>query len=269
MPEARIFDYPHYRSLDESRIVHLRGILAAWKQQLGLETAIDVGCGVGQFSAFLHELGFRTIAVDGRADNAEEARHRAPGVEVHIVDVEDQAIQQLGSFDLVFCFGLLYHLENPFRSIRNLYKLTGKILMIESMCVDEGGSSLHLRDEGRSEDQGLRHVAFYPTEACLVKMLYRAGFPTVHRFTRLPNHPDFRASWVRRKARTMLVASQMPVESEVLTRAQEPPTDPDPWRTMWTGVQEQMGRVGDFFAKPWPEKIASARRRMARTPGRG
>jgi tRNA (mo5U34)-methyltransferase len=262
MAEARVFDRPHYRSLDRSRIDLLRGLLGEWKRQLGLGTAIDVGCGVGHFSSLLQELGFRTVALDGRQDNAEEARRRAPGVKVHVADVEDPAIQQFGTFDLVLCFGLLYHLENPFRSIRNLRELTGKVLVIESMCIDEGEPALHLRDEGPTEDQGLRHIAFYPTEACLVKMLYRAGFPAVYRLTRLPDHADFHASAARRRVRTMLVAARVPLESECLVRVSEPETNPDPWRTGWASVQEQAEHMGSFLTKPWPEKMATLRRRL-------
>ena len=42
---------------------------------------------------------------------------------------------ELGEFDLVLCFGLLYHLENPMRTIRHLRALTGQGLLLESMSL--------------------------------------------------------------------------------------------------------------------------------------
>jgi len=56
------------------------------------------------------------------------------------------------------------------------------------------GAAMELLDEGSSKDQGLDFVAFYPTEECLVKMLYRSGFPFVYLFQRLPEHALYRQS---------------------------------------------------------------------------
>ena len=47
-----------------------------------------------------------------------------------------------------------------------------------------------LVDEGKTEDQGLNHIAFYPTEACLIKMLYRSGYSHVYVFNVPPDHSD-------------------------------------------------------------------------------
>jgi hypothetical protein len=80
-------------------------------------------------------------------------------------------ILQLGWFDLVLCFGLLYHLENPLRAIRHLRGLTEKCLLLESMCLPEEKPSMLLREEPRQEDQSLTDVACYPSEGSLVKML--------------------------------------------------------------------------------------------------
>jgi hypothetical protein len=41
--------------------------------------------------------------------------------------VEDLSLRDIGTVDLVLSVGLLYHLENPFRAIRNFHALTGKL----------------------------------------------------------------------------------------------------------------------------------------------
>ena len=200
------------------------------------------------------------MAIDGRQDNVEEARRRCPGIEIRTADVEDPALAQLGQFDLVLCLGLLYHLENPFHSIRNLREITGKLLVIESMCIDEELPVLQLREEGSTEDQGLRHIAFYPSESCLVKMLYRAGFSSVFRFTRMPDHNDFRATYSRRQARTMLVASRGSLQSGFLTLLAEPAGVSDPWTAPWAKAWEPVQRLGHLMAKPWPWKMGKIRK---------
>ena len=137
--------------------------------------------------------------------------------------------------DLVLCAGLLYHLENPFRVIRNLHALTSKVLFVEGMCTPGPGATMELLDEGTTKDQGLDFVAFYPTEACLIKMLYRAGFPFVYFFQRLPEHPLYRESIRRKRERTMVAAAKLSLNAPNLALAQETERPVrglfDPWTT--------------------------------------
>ncbi len=260
MALERIFDRPHYREFDQVRTILLRKCLGEWKAQLGLETAWDIGCGVGSFSTLLMELGFQTRALDGREDNAAEAGRRNPGLLVRVADVEDPALVEFGASDLVLCFGLLYHLENPFRAIRNLRQLTGKILVIESVCTNDKDLKLLLVDEKPHEDQGLRHVAFYPSESCLIKMLYLAGFPQVYGFTCLPDHPDFCPPKGRRRVRTMLAATQVELPLPFLTPVPEPFGHDEPWAGLPAHSVHSAGRIRNFATKPWSEKAATMRR---------
>lgn len=261
MPSEFVFDLPHYRALDHARIEFLRGLLPQWKSDLQLESALDVGCGVGHFSALLHELGFDVTAFEGRPENAEEAESRVAGLKVHVGEAEEIASFGIAPCDLVLALGLLYHLENPFRVIRQLRTVTRKLLVIESMCMEEPNPVLYLRDEGQGEDQGLRYVAFYPSETCLAKMLYRAGFPFVYRFLKLPSHPDFSASLRKHRVRTMLAASTEPLNAAYLAEMAEPATSADPWISTAGKTWNQVARLGRFALKPWPEKLATLRRR--------
>jgi len=261
-----VFDMPHYRRLTASRDLFLRRVVPALRRELELVTSLDVGCGVGFFSGLLADLGLQVVGLDGRSENVDEARRRYPQVAFHYADVEDPALAGQGEFDLVLCFGLLYHLENPFRAVRNLHALTGKIVLIESMVVPEERTVLAFRDEGPTEDQGLRHMAFYPSEACLVKMLYRAGFSRVYGFSAqsLPDHPDFHSSRSRRRVRTLLVAARTPVAAPFLKAIAEPATPADPWATAWAPLEQQVARISQFLSKPWPEKWAAVRRKLGK-----
>jgi SAM-dependent methyltransferase len=255
LPEAHVFDLPHYRALDEARTALFREVLTEFKQRMGLRTALDAGCGLGVFSGLLRNLGFAVTAFDGRLENIEEASKRHPGIRFQMADLEDPSVKTFGCFDLVLCFGLLYHLENPFRCIRNLGELTHRLLVIESMYIDNPAPTLLLRDEGLTEDQGLQHIAFYPTESCLVKMLYRAGFSSVYRFKCRPQHPHFHASLSRHRARTLLAASRSPLDFDYLLLLPEPAYAGDPWATRW-------GSVRRFVSRPWTEKVSALRRRL-------
>src|SRR5713101_2373991 len=199
-----LFDSEFTQNYTHVRQAFISEFLDAIGGTVPLKSAIDVGCGVGYFSKFLCERGLQVMGVDGRDENAKEGRRRHPEIKFQTKDVEDPSFAEFGLFDLVLCVGLLYHLENPFRAIRNLHALTGKVLIVESMCVPGPEPELLLLEEGKGHDQGLNYVAFYPTEACLVKMLYRAGFPFVYGFDRLPPDVQFRTTVSRKQSRIFL-----------------------------------------------------------------
>ncbi len=192
------FDSNYYLDLIEARGDTIRRIVNQLKPALNLSTALDAGCGVGFFGKILQDAGLSVRAFDGRIENVEEARSRFPQISFERGNVENPDIRKLGQFDLVLCFGLLYHLENPFLAIRNLYALTGKCLLLESMCFPDEEPWMLLREEPNREDQSLTDVAFYATEGGLVKMLYRAGFTSVYRMSTLPDHDDLCQSHVKK-----------------------------------------------------------------------
>jgi FkbM family methyltransferase len=265
---SRAFDLPHYQRLIDARGRFLLSVLQDLKGRYALETAVDAGCGIGFFSAMLQQLGFRVLAFDARQENVDEARRRHSDISFQAADVENPTVQRLGTFDLALCFGLLYHLENPFLAIRNLYTLTGRILLLESICVPQGEPALFLRDERHCEDQGLNYVALYPSEGALIKMCYRAGFPFVYRFLRSPDHEDFRSCrWAKRR-RTVLAASKLALNSPLVALVREPSDASDLWNTHWAQARQAFGRLVRFIRKPWREKLRSVTLRWVRTfPG--
>src|SRR5260370_16293518 len=130
-----MFDQKEYRQLIAARGETIRLVVTRLKPALDLSNGVDAGCGVGLLSQWVLECGLNVCGFDGRAENVMEARRRFPQVPFERGDIEERAILQLGRFDLVLCFGLLYHLESPLLAIRNLRGLTKKCLLLESMCL--------------------------------------------------------------------------------------------------------------------------------------
>jgi SAM-dependent methyltransferase len=266
LSKAFVFDHPRSAAIVEARQALVRKLLPQFSAALELRTALDAGCGVGYFSGFLRDMGLEVEAFDARPENIEEARRRIRDIAFHVADIEDPNTEKLGSFDFVLCFGLVYHLENPVRAFRNLRALTQKLLLVESICLPGREPVLTLRDEMRLEDQGLNFLGCYPSESGLIKMAYRAGFPFVYCTTELPDHDDFRELIGRRRVRTMIAASKVPLNVPFLTLAPEPRTPVDPWSTDPTGLTKAFRRLTDFYEKPWPEKLSRLRRRYGPKP---
>lgn len=265
MSAARVFDQQHYELLNRARGDVLRALLGELKVLVNLQTAVDVGCGLGYFSGLLQSLGFDVTAVDGRQENAAEAARRFPSVTFRVVNAEDPQLSSLGTFDLVLCFGLLYHLENPFLVIRQLHAMTRSVLLVEGMCVPAEKSMMELLDESNVDDQGLSYVSFYPSESCLIKMLYRAGFPFVYRLARPPADIRFVGTVSRRRERTFLAAAKVALATASLILVEEPVRGATGSANPWDTVQGRLLSprsivdllrvcIPRFLRRPWIEK---------------
>lgn len=263
MNAPRVFDYDHYERLNRARGEVVTRLLAELKDALQLRTAMDIGCGVGYFSGVLQSLGFAVTGVDGRRENVEEAARRNPKVSFHTNSVEDPGLRSLGTFDLTFCFGLLYHLENPLLAIRHLHAMTKSLLLVESVIFPGDEPAMVLIDEEIHEDQGLEHIAFYPTEACLIKMFYRVGFAYVYTFRQQPNHSEYTNTPETRRVRTMLAASVVPLNSSHFELVKEPSSEIRPWDARIAQVPVTAAqRLRRFASKPLPDKLKTIQRIM-------
>ena len=246
------FDQRRYLRLIDARGETIRRVVGELRGALGLATALDAGCGVGFFAQMLQECGLSVGGFDGRIENVLEARKRFPEIPFEQGDLESPGIAALGKFDLTLCFGLLYHLENPMLAIRHLRALTGKGLLLESMCIPGSGAGMVLREEPAAADQSLTDIALYPSEACLVKMLYRAGFAAVYRVADLPDHDDFRETPLHARRRTVLFATAVPTRVPGFEKIEEPREVADPWsKTAISGGGASVpGRIWRFLQRP-------------------
>ena len=69
-------------------------------------------------------------------------------------------------FDFVFCFGVLYHLKNPYLALENLYNITNETLIIETQGIK---SDKYLNAKIDEEDGFVRHSS--KSLVCLLKMV--------------------------------------------------------------------------------------------------
>lgn len=95
----------------------------------------DVGCLEGGYSVEFARMGFQVLGIEVRdlniaACNYVKSKTDLPRLEF----VQDDAlnIAQHGTFDAVFCCGLLYHLENPKQYVETLSAVTNKVLILQT-----------------------------------------------------------------------------------------------------------------------------------------
>lgn len=166
--------------------------------------ALDLGCSEGWFAHRLLDWGAdRVVGVDIRQENIERAElvRDHLGIEAERLSFETTDVfgaAQLGSFDVVLCLGLVYHLENPVGALRVARGLTRRLCMIESQLTEQvapirhgwGRTGEYLEQDASwaawFEPAELQEhhpiassggvVSFIPNRAALLQAISAAGF---------------------------------------------------------------------------------------------
>lgn len=125
-----------------ARAIH--DALALWAPNNGVGcNAVDLGCLEGGLSFELRRAGLRVLGVEGRQDNFQRCLllkdyfSDLGGLDFQLADV--RSFHPEGTFDVVVCSGLLYHLDDPVNYMNQLAKLAtpGGLLYLDTHVAPE------------------------------------------------------------------------------------------------------------------------------------
>jgi SAM-dependent methyltransferase len=223
-PGFEMFDSEDALLINRARQDHL----ASLGLDLARQSVLEVGAGVGWHTAFFEKLGCTVISTDARPRNVEEHLLRYPyrGGRVEVVDLTvPGSHDQLGEFDIVYCYGTLYHLGDPALCIRDLSRICRKIFLLES-CVnsDDNGKINPVSEDDKNPNQSFHGAGCRPGRDWVMAEL-RKHFPFVYIATTQPDHPDFPVIWPAapppgfQNTRAVFVASRRPLDLPTVSLA--------------------------------------------------
>lgn len=163
---------------------------------------LDIGCHEGFYSFAMARRGVRhVLAVDARPENLHRARFVAEAMGIHNVEFREGRVETLATdlnrtFELTLFLGLLYHVEDPMRCLRQVAAVTGEICIIETQVIEEvegcaeWGSRAWTRPyqgviavidetgefDAHNRETGVSPMATCPSPKALLFMLKHAGF---------------------------------------------------------------------------------------------
>jgi SAM-dependent methyltransferase len=215
-----VFDAPNSLKENATRIAHLRSL----NLQLRGKSVLEIGCGIGHLSQFFINESCRLLSIDGRQENIEIFKKRNPEIEARLIDVEQQSLDSLGMFDVVFCYGLLYHLENPFSAIRKISRVCKELLLLETLVCDSDLPVVRIESEPIDSDQALYGVGSRPSPNYVIFALSQAGFTNIYRPIVPPEGPEYNfdpknnldISRNGHRLRSVFVASKKPLKNRQL-----------------------------------------------------
>jgi len=168
---------------------------------------LDLGCGEGVYTIEAGLRGAEVLALDARTQRTDQgaacaARHGLTNVRFIQKDVRQVTREVLGSFDVVYLLGLLYHLDvlDVFSVLENLYGLCTGMLIVDTLIsltaeiqVEWQGQAYRGRrwrehaDEDTDEvrrSRVLRSIdntfGFRFTKESLVRALHNVGFTSAY-----------------------------------------------------------------------------------------
>jgi len=214
VPESAFLS-ANYTRHNARRLEHL----ASLRLPLHGRSVVEFGAGVGDHTSFYLDRGCEVLATDARAANLAllEARLRdhPRRAALQTAQLNVEAAFDLGRrFDIVHCYGLLYHLADPAAALACMAKHSASLLLLETKTSPGNDESVIAGRENAAETyHSFSGSNARPTRAWILRELKR-HFPHVLFPTTAPAHEEFPTNWSDLSAvpdgwpRTVVVASR-------------------------------------------------------------
>lgn len=220
------FHDPNYLRINKSRFEHFD-----W---MGLDVAgksvLEVGAGIGDHTLFLSERGATVTPLEAREENLEIIRFRFPDLTTIKTDLDNEEhLKALASkftfkFDMVYAYGILYHLTQPEPAL-DFFRVMSDLLVMDTCVVKTTleDDTVEYRPEDREQSHfGIHGLGMWPGYAWLMEQI-RKRWAHVYFPTMIPSHPAFVENWDKlsehpHEARLVLVASASELDSDRLTK---------------------------------------------------
>lgn len=227
-----------YLRHNQRRLEHLVSLECAGGLDLRNKAVLELGAGVGDHTHFFLDRGCRVLTTDGRPENFEVLRRVYSGnarVVVEQLDMDDPPAPpeflKGRTIDVVYCYGLLYHLAGPEQAIAFMSGCCGAwrdgrpgdsgLLLLET-CVSLGRQPEMnpVQEPHLSPTQAVSGTGCRPTRVWVFEQL-RRHFAHVYLPITQPLHEEFPIDWTvapppGRLIRAVFVASRRPIADPLL-----------------------------------------------------
>lgn len=142
------------------------------------KSVLEIGCGHGHLGAELEKLGARVISVDGRRESIQQVQKKFPGRQAYVCDACSPEMERFGPVDIVFAFGLLYHLPEPAKFLASCSRIAD-VLLLETVVIDVLEPELVWIKEGLFYDQSIHGKGCRPSPSWVERELRANGYSQI------------------------------------------------------------------------------------------
>lgn len=213
------FHRESYLRHNQRRLEHLSSL----NLDLTGKTVLELGAGIGDHTTFFLDRDCQVTTTEGRPENLEILKQRYPGLPVFHLDMDQPNIDFQEKFDLVYCYGLLYHLKNPLAALDFIAENCQGTLLLES-CVSYGSEDAlnPVAEPAHAPSQALSGSGCRPTRFWIYERL-KERFEFVYFPLTQPCHAEFPTDWnlpnqTTGLVRAVFIASRQSIDNPLLTK---------------------------------------------------
>jgi len=214
-PESS-FSSHYYQRHTRRRLEHLASLGLA----IAGKTVLEVGAGSGDHTDFFVDRGCQVVSTEAREEGVQELRYRYPTLQCFKLDLEHPPTDFNQTFDIIYCYGTLYHLRNPAEALSFLSKCCSDTLLLSS-CVTYGEESAVtlVQEDAAMELHSVSGTGCRPTRRWIYEEL-KKHFAHVYMPLTQPNHPEFPVNWSEPDNQPLptavFIASRKPIDNPLL-----------------------------------------------------
>lgn len=212
-----VFHEAGYVAHNKARLDHL----ASLNLPLQNRDVLELGAGIGDHTQFFLDRECRVLSTDGRSENIEEMLRLHPARNALVLDVEDVVALAFTNWkcDVIFCYGLLYHLANPLATLLAIAAMRPSLFLLETCVASERTTSqVEDPDDPRCSIHGKGNRLYRE----LLWRKLRFLFDFVYVPITQPNHEEFPLNWIQPtngECRAVFIISSEQIVNPLLTRA--------------------------------------------------
>lgn len=197
------FSSLNYQRHNERRLSHLASLNLALKGK----SVLEVGAGVGDHTSFFIERNCNITTSDAREDNLALLSQRYPDIQALRLDLDNPPDDFRGIYEIIYCYGLLYHLKKPLKAIEFLSRHCSSLLLLET-CVSFGTEEAEnfCSEDRHNPTQSYSGTGCRPTRNWIFHRL-EERFEHVYMPVTQPDHEEFPLDWTARPASQLLSRS--------------------------------------------------------------
>jgi SAM-dependent methyltransferase len=186
----------HALQLNARRLEHL----ATLPLPLRSRRVLEIGAGVGDLTEFFVDRGCLVHATDARPEHVALMEQRFAGhplVTVQALDLDPPPATWPGVFDVVFCYGVLYHLSDPAAALDYMARACHDLLLLDTVVGDgTAGDVPSIAEDPAVAGAALSGRGSRPSRRWVWDRLGER-FEHVYVPAAQPNHYEFPIDWTR------------------------------------------------------------------------
>jgi hypothetical protein len=189
-PEDEFHSQAYHRH-NQRRLEHL----ASLRLPLRGAKVLEVGAGIGDHTGFFVDRDCEVTSLEARAENLQTLKQRYPQANALLFDMDDPQTSVGGPYDIVYCYGLLYHLQNPGNALAYMAERCSGLLLLET-CVSYGEGKLinPCSEDAGNPSQAFSGIGCRPTRDWVHSQL-KQHFEHIYLTMTQPNHEEFPTNW--------------------------------------------------------------------------